>query len=404
MTKRGRLALALGAAVYVGAWAFGSTSLYPVAAGLLLAVAVAAVAVHLSARPLSYRRFAGSGEHLEGDRVEVAVELELPQRPAMLVSAVVVERLSRLGEHRVNLRRQGRLLRGRYALRSVPRGRYTLDEAQALIQDPFGREHATAPLPGGAALLVFPRLVELDELFSESGAQAHEGRRLLLRRPTGFDLHSVREYEEGESLRRVHWRTTARRGQLMVKELQDEPRDEVAVVLDVDAASVAGPRGSSSFDAQVRAAGSILRAQVWRGRRAVLAVNSIAQESQRVHSPAADWRRALELLAAAEPTGKTPLAAMLLDDSGPAGRAQELVVVTAKLDPKLVARLVQRALGHRRVSVVYVDAPTFAGGRPTREPGLLRLQGVGIPVAVVRRGDDLAEALAGAARSEAAVG
>ena len=114
------------------------------------------------------------------------------------------------------------------------------------------------PLAEQGALLVLPRIVELDLLFSESGPRAHDGRRLLLRRPSGFDVHSVREYEEGESLRKVHWKSTARRGQLMVKELQDEPRDEVAILLDADARSVAG----DSFDAQVRAAGSLLRTQV----------------------------------------------------------------------------------------------------------------------------------------------
>ena len=53
---------------------------------------------------------------------------------------------------------------------------------------------------------------------SRSPARARpEGRRLLMRRPSGFDLHSVRDYQQGESLRRVHWPTTARRGHLMVE-------------------------------------------------------------------------------------------------------------------------------------------------------------------------------------------
>src|SRR5205085_5112222 len=111
------------------------------------------------------------------------------------------------------------------------------------------------------ALLVYPRLARLERLFSESGARSHDGRRLLLRRHTGFELHGVREYERGESLRRVHWRSTARRGELMVKELEDAPRDEIAVLLDADRASVVG----ASFDAQVRAAGSILEAYVRHG-------------------------------------------------------------------------------------------------------------------------------------------
>jgi hypothetical protein len=76
--------------------------------------------------------------------------------------------------------------------------------------------------------------------------------------------------------------------------------------------------------------------------------------------------------------------------------------VTARLTPTLVDRIVHRVLAQRHVSVVYVDAPTFAGGRPTREPALLRLQASGVPVAVVRAGEDLAAALSGSAVAEAA--
>ena len=114
-----------------------------------------------------------------------------------------------------------------------------------MIDDPFGLAHAEVDLAAGGSLLVYPRLVALDRLFSESGAHAQDGRRLLLRRPSGFDLHSVREYEQGESLRKVHWRTTARRGQLMVKELEDAPRDEIAVVLDAEASADAGEASTS---------------------------------------------------------------------------------------------------------------------------------------------------------------
>jgi uncharacterized protein (DUF58 family) len=397
LTPRGRLLLVLGGALYVAAWAFGSRALYPVAIGFLLAVLVSALSVHAAARPMAYRRRAGSGEHVEGDDVVVDVELE-PRGPLGLASVSVVERFARIGERRIRLRRDGRLLRGRYVLRSVPRGRYALEQATAVVEDPFGLEQGSVPLPEQGALLVLPRIVELDLLFSESGPRAHNGRQLLLRRPSGFDVHSVREYEEGESLRKVHWKSTARRGQLMVKELQDEPRDEVAILLDADARSVAG----DSFDAQVRAAGSLLRTQVVRDRRAVLVVNSLRQEVVRVQTALGEWRQALETLAAVEPTGQVPLAALLVDDSGPAARAFELAVVTSRLDAALVERVVHRSLAQRRVSVVYVDAPTFAGGRASREPGLLRLQASGVPVAVVRRGDDLQFVLGTAMRREEA--
>ena len=46
----------------------------------------------------------------------------------------------------------------------------------------------------------------VDGLFSDAGRAAGDGRKILLRRTAGFDFHSVREYEQGESLRRVHGR------------------------------------------------------------------------------------------------------------------------------------------------------------------------------------------------------
>lgn len=395
LTRRGKLALLFGLVVYVAAWAFGSTALYPVSLGLLVAIVVAAASVHLAARPMRYRRYAAAREHIEGDDVSIDVELQ-PSAPVLLAAVTVVERIAKLGERTLELKQHGRTLRGRVELERVPRGRYALEEARAVLEDPFGFERTSLELPAQNALLVLPRIVDIETPFSESGPRAHDGRRLLLRRPSGFDVHSVREYEEGESLRKVHWRSTARRGQLMVKELQDEPRDEVAIVLD----AAAGP-SREAFDAQVRAAGSLLKAQVWRDRRSVLVITSIRQETLRVQTYAGDWRAALEALAAADATGRISLAAVLADGSGPVSRAFELALITSRLEPMLVDRLIQRALAQRRVSVVYVDAPTFGGARPSREPGLLKLQATGVPVAVLRHGDDLASVLSADRATEA---
>ncbi len=396
MTPRGTLALALGGATYVAAWAFGSKALYPVALGLIAAVLLAWLWTRLANRPLELRRAFPPGDRLEGEDVEIRLELrgELRLVPA---TWMLRERVGRLGERTTPLAAHGR---SSYVLEQLPRGRYAFEEVRAEIEDPFGLQRVEQPLSAPGALLVYPRLVELDRLFSESGVRSHDGRRLLLRRPAGFDLHSVREYEQGESLRKVHWRSTARRGQLMVKELEDSPRDEVAVVLDADPGAVVG----DSFDVQVRAAGSILLAHATRGRRAVLVINSNRREQQRVHSGESDWRQALDLLAAAEPEPGPPLEALLADENAtrPGITALELAVVTGPVSHRLAERLLERALGGRTVSLVLVDAATFAGAAPTRFPELLRLQAAGVAVAVVRRGDDLAERLGAAETREAA--
>ncbi len=400
MTRRGRLALALGFAAYVIAWALGSKALYPVAIGLILASLVAWARMRFARRPLRLSRHTDKLEHFEGENVEVSVAVELA--PGVLPPGPVVlrERLSKLGERETRLRGGGSRLRAHYVLPRVPRGRYVLEQARAVLEDPFGLERVEVELPATDAVLVYPRLVPLDRLFSDIGATLPEGRRLLMRRPSGFDLHSVREHQQGESLRRVHWRSTAKRGRLMVKELEDAPRDEVAVLLDAQAGSVVG----ASFDVQVRAAGSILLAHTSRNRRAVLLVNGASADFVQASASEGDWRRALELLAAAEPDGRKPVETLLSDEASLVARAVEVAVVTAALTPRLCDRLVQRALARRHVSLVYVDAASFGGASRTIEPGLLRLQGAGVPVAVVRDGDDLAGALTAGSVRKAASG
>lgn len=400
LTDRGRWILALGGGIYLAAWALGSQVLYPVAIGLVLAVLAAALWVRFLQRPMALRRTLGRGERLAGDDLPVQLELDV-DGPVPSGTLVLREKIARLGERETPLvRRHGRL-RGRYLLRHVPRGRYPIEESEVVIEDPFGLERVTVDLPASASILVYPRLVDVDRLFSESGALTPEGRRLLLRRPTGFDLHSVRDYQQGESLRRVHWPTTAKRGQLMVKELEDSPRDETAVLLDADVSTLVGTAPDSSFELAVRAAGSIVKSHAARGRRAALVVNGLRPTYQRVHSFDGDWQRALEILAAVEADGRSPVENLLADEAGPAARAVELTVVTSSVSPRLVDRLAHRALGNHAASLVYVDAATFAPDAagpipPAIAAHMLRLQRAGVPVLVLRRGDDLAARLAAA--------
>lgn len=409
MTGRGRAVLALGVLCWIAAVVFGSPALYPVAAGLVLIVPLALAWVRITLRQPHVRRQWPYESLIE--REDVAVELVLEREPGVPLPTVVAhERVGRLAEQEVELLPRGRgRYGGSYRLHDVPRGRHRFSPVRLSIEDPFGLAAAGLALEEQQALVVYPRLTELERLFCEGGAGPEHGRRLLLRRPVGFEFHSVRDYQQGESLRRVHWPSTARRGALMVKELEDSPRDEVAVLLDGDAAAAVGSPPDSSFDAAVRVAGSILLAQMRRGRRCVLVLNTAGRETQAVSSDGPDWQRALELLAAAEPDARRPVAA-LLESGGPTKRALELVVVTSRIEAALVNRLLERALTRRPVALVHVEAASFAdaasaGGRGRRgrpQPGLLRLQAAGVPIAVVRRGDDLAAALAGAGAGEVA--
>lgn len=404
MTARGRGILGVGLAVWFVAWLFGSPVLAPAAAGLVLVVPLSVAWVRLSRQRLSVHRSRDTRRVVEGDHVWVGLRVE-PSSRIPLPVVVVRDRIGRLGEREVELRRESGVYRGVYHLQRVPRGRYGFEPMRICISDPWGLAATSIEVVERGVLVVQPRLVALERLFSEDGSALAAGSRSAIRARSGFDVHGVRHHEPGESLRTVHWPSTARVGTLMVKEFEDTARDEIAVLLDGDEAGAVGAPPDSAFDAAVRAAGSILLAHVRRRRRAVLVVNARAIHTQTV-AEGPEWDRAVGLLAAAMPDARTPAAALLTESAGAAAHARELAVVTPRLEPQLVGRLMERALARVPVSVVHVDAPTFAGEPPSAqaEAQALRLRAAGVAVAVVRCGDDLRDALGTVAAREIAVG
>ena len=379
----------LSLAVLAAAWVVGSTALAVLGLGLGVAALVGRVWAFVASRLLTVERLPASVPPVEGGRLRLGVSVRGPTR---LCSRLELrEAVGPLGEIAVAIERGGR---AELIIDDVPRGRYRLGPGRLLARDPLGVATVEQEVPPGATVLVRPRVPEIGALFTESGARGEGGRRAHMRRPSGLEPHGVREYIEGEPLRAVHWPTSARRGELMVRELEDAPRDSVAIVLDVDARAVAGLVGRSSLDDAVRVAAGVVRAHAGRSRRALLVVATPKPGIHRVQSLGRDWDAALDALAAVEPAERTPLRE-LVTARGVLGTVPELVVVTAR--PEIVedALVARRAVG-RFCALVAVDAQTYAGREPSSASRtLLRLASAGVSIAVVRHGDRLEDALGG---------
>jgi uncharacterized protein (DUF58 family) len=378
----------LALCVLAAAWLVGSAAVAVLGTGLALAAVLAHVWKSLVLRGLALERRPLEAPPVEGEALRI--EAVLHGRRWLASRIEWRDRLGALGEHVVPVGRGGE---ARLILERVPRGRYALGPGRLVAHDPFGLVRAEVELDARGSVLVRPRVPELETLFTDAGGWGEGGRELRIRRPSGLEPHGVREYVEGEPLRAVHWPTSARRGELMVRDLEDAPRDGIAVVLDVDAAGVAGPRGASSLDEAVRAAAGITRAHAARSRRALLVIAATEPGVYRIRSLGRDWEDALDALAAAEASRATPLL-QLVSPRGVLGTVSELVVVTAR--PEVVVEpLLARAAVGRSSALVALDAPTYAGRAPsTASPSLLRLAAAGVPLAVVRRGAPLVEALA----------
>ena len=182
-----------------------------------------------------------------------------------------------------------------YAVRSHLRGRHRLGPLGVQVQDPFGLANRNAVLEGTADLVVLPAVHPLSSNRQPSAGVGSEGEQAHLIALHGEDDVTIREYRDGDDLRRIHWPATARTGDLMVRQ-EDRPAQRRAVVLHrPPARRRTGARGaSSSFEWAVTAAASVavhlVRVGVCRPPR--LRRDGRERARGRDHDPGRDPRRA----------------------------------------------------------------------------------------------------------------
>lgn len=268
LTTRGRSFLAAGIAAGVCAYVLGQADLLRV--GLLLAVLplVCVVVLHRTRY-----RVAGS-RRLTPHRVETGTEARvhlrmdnvsrLPTGLLMLQDHVpymlgprprfVLDRVEAGGRREVS-----------YRVRSDLRGRFALGPLQLRLSDPFGMCELTRSFSAHDTLTVIPRTEPLPPVKPAGESAGYgEGRQRALAL-AGDDDIIPRAYRHGDDLRRVHWRSTARYGELMVRREEQPQRARCTVLLDTRRTAYEGGGPDSAFEWAVSGAASVLVHMLERG-------------------------------------------------------------------------------------------------------------------------------------------
>ncbi|WP_306333894.1 DUF58 domain-containing protein [Streptomyces sp. KL118A] len=268
LTTRGRSFLAAGVAAAICAYVLGQSDLLRV--GLLLAVLPLVCATVLfrtryrvaGSRRLSPARVPAGSEarvHLRMDNVS-----RLPTGLLMLQDRVpyvlgprprfVLDRVEAGGRREVS-----------YRVRSDLRGRYPLGPLQLRLTDPFGMCELTRSFSTYDTLTVIPRVEALPAVRLTGEAKGYGDGRNRSLALAGEDDVIPRGYRHGDDLRRVHWRSTARYGELMVRREEQPQRARCTVLLDTRAAGFRGSGPDSAFEWAVSGTASTLVHMLERG-------------------------------------------------------------------------------------------------------------------------------------------
>ncbi|MEU2393696.1 DUF58 domain-containing protein [Streptomyces sp. NPDC007369] len=261
LTTRGRSFLAAGTAAALCAYVLGQGELLRV--GLLLAALplVCVLALHRTRHRVAGSRRLTPVRVPAGAEARVQLRMDntsrMPTGLLMLQDRVpyvlgprprfVLDRVEPGGRREVS-----------YRVRSDLRGRYPLGPLQLRLTDPFGLVELTRSFGTYDLLTVVPRTEELApvRLTGETSGYGDGSHRALAL--AGDDDVIPRGYRRGDDLRRVHWRSTARYGELMVRREEQPQRSRATVLLDTRAVAFEGAGPDSAFEWAVSAAASTL--------------------------------------------------------------------------------------------------------------------------------------------------
>src|SRR6186997_2850798 len=239
------------------------------------------------------------------------------------------------------------------------RGHFRIEPLHIRTGDPFGFFEAAATVGQGVSVVVFPRIEALPmwRLPAASLEGSHASpERTLQTTPLAM---TVRPYAPGDSMNRIHWRSTARHGEIQVKEFDLEQTADAWIILDLQRGIQAGRGDESTTEAAIRAAAAIADKALMENRAVGMTVNARRPAYLPPDRGGRQHLKIMQLLAALEPDGEAPLVEALVQSVGRLRRGMTAVIITASVEPAWVRVLsTLRGRGVAAV-VVLVDAPAF---------------------------------------------
>ncbi|HEY8094294.1 MAG TPA: DUF58 domain-containing protein [Acidimicrobiales bacterium] len=325
-TRAGWAIVGLGAGTVLLGRLFGWLELFALGAGMVALVLVAVLLVRVRSFTLGVRRTVRPSRlHVgESARVELAVAnrgrittpvLTLRDPVAGTVGARV--RLAPL--------RPGKERQAAYRLPTSRRGVLSVGPLEALCSDPLGLARRRLAVSGTVEVIVYPRVDRVSPPPGGREQPASVRNRQMVQAPRRDSFRGLREYLPGDDLRLVHWRSSARTGELVVRQ-DEQPRPRAtAVVLDLRRSAHAG----LSLERAVSVAASVVLSGRRAGQEVVLAATD---GTAMVLRPGESAASVLEYLAIARLATTGSIRATLSGAIGTLG-AGSVVLVTGRAVP-----------------------------------------------------------------------
>jgi uncharacterized protein (DUF58 family) len=274
------------------------------------------------------------------------------------------------------------------------RGLYDMGQLVVKITDPLGFFSIKEKIIDSKSITVFPTTIDLPFFQVIPRQEVGPSKRQWFTAEPGTNASRVRDYISGDSLRNIHWHTTAHTGNLMVKEFVPERAvvayKDIWIVLDMLASAHFGKGEETTEEYAVNIAASLAKKYISEGKNVGLMASGqrsflFIPDNGEEHEE--EIMRALAIITA-DSTLSLDSLVKAQEERFETGAAVVVISPSANIQAPL-RRLVSRGTV---VTAVLLDAASFGGN--TNAPDIARtLVSSGISSYIVRRGAQVSRAL-----------
>lgn len=298
--------------------------------------------------------------------------------------------------------------RGQYRWRAetvcVRRGQFTLGPITIVAGDPFGLYQFPRHIATTSSIIVYPKTYPIYDFATPTGALT--GGQAVRRMSYEITPHAagIREYAPGDSMKRIHWKSSARRDKLFVKEFEMDPLGDVWIFLDLSRDSlVTRPSAFNHADHRtlppsteeyaISVAGSL--AQYFIGNSRTVGFMSYTPHREYLAPDRGDRQLTdiLEVLAMASSQTDITLGQMLALEAPHLNKGSTVIIVSASTNLSwLTEAHVQGRRGMLMIAAL-VDPTSFGLQGVAFDLVRRQIETAGLMVYSVQEGDDLSTAL-----------
>jgi uncharacterized protein (DUF58 family) len=295
------------------------------------------------------------------------------------------------------------------------RGEFALGPTILHSGDPFGFFHRSLSMEPKSSILVLPLIFPLERDWNPkgdlSGGKAHREQKSL----SSQNATAVREYQPGDALNKIHWKSSVRAQKWMVKEFEREPLANIWLILDCNASGYFSyetkeesdlllPRDIRHYQAQqilprdnfeyaVSAAASLIEYFTSISRGVGLLVSG--EKLVSIFPEKGNRQRTVlfEALTYVKAVPHAPLSTVIQSQSARINKGNAVIIITSLLEEELLNSFGMLHQKGVNILLVYVDPHSFSG-ISGGNPQVKSQTDPGIPTLVIRYGDDLGRELA----------